>query len=67
MPEPLTSDEKQRWARVARRTVELAATAHVEMAIRNRPVPLNALHAAERALDELDVIPGEPEPLEVSP
>lgn len=67
MAEPLTRDDRIRWAIVARRTHELGATSIVRRAIENRPIPLDALHAAERALDELDAIPGEPEPLDVNP
>lgn len=61
MPEPMSQDERRRWARVARLTHELGATREVQTAIANRPVPLPALHAAEACLDELDApLPGEP-------
>jgi hypothetical protein len=62
----LTPDERDRnarWASVARRTHDLGATAHVQAAIENRPVPLDALHAAERALDAL----AEPDPFDDEP
>lgn len=67
MPEPLTADERRRWATVARRTLELGpgTSAALATAIANRPIPLPALHAAEAFLDELDVIPGEPDAIDV--
>lgn len=56
-----TAEERRRWAAIARRTHELAATAAVEQAIAARPVPLSELEAAERCLAMLD----EPDPMEV--
>lgn len=63
MREPMSQDERRRWAHVARRTIELGpgTSALVTDAVNNRPVPLPALHAAEACLDQLDApLPGEP-------
>lgn len=67
----LTADQRdrnRRWAIVARRTNQLHATEHVRRAIEDTiPRPCDPLDAAEAALDELETIPGEPEPLDVNP
>lgn len=69
MPEPLTADDRHRWADVGRRILELGPGTHaiVQRAIANRPVPLPPLHAAEACLDELETIPGEPDAIDVNP
>lgn len=68
MPERLTADERRRWTDVARRTLDAGpgTSEAIAAAIANRPIPLPALHAAEAFLDELDTIPGEPDPIEVT-
>lgn len=60
-------DRNRRWANVARRTHALHATEVVRHAIEDTiPRPTDPLLAAEEALDELETIPGEPEPLDTA-
>lgn len=56
MPDPtiFDADQRPRWARVARRIVELGATEAVTAAIANRAPGVDALTAAEHYLDALD-------------